>query len=55
MDRGEFFDGKAAVTGKYAAVTTCKAIGEGTFTIYFGYDGKWTADRYVKAAIELVD
>lgn len=53
LDRGEFFDGKAAVTGKYAAVTTCKAIGEGTFTIYFGYDGKWTADRYVKAAIEL--
>ena len=53
LDRGEFFNGKAAVTGKYAAVTTCKAIGEGTFRIYFGYDGKWTADRYAKAAIEL--
>ena len=28
------FNGEAAVTGKYAAVTTCKAIGQSAFVIY---------------------
>lgn len=47
------FNGEAAVTGKYAAVTTCKAIGQSAFVIYTGDETEWTNDKYVQIAVEL--
>lgn len=47
------FNGEALVTGKYAAVTICKAIGESAFVIYTGDETAWTNDKYVNEAVEL--
>lgn len=53
LDPGGEFNGDAVVTGKYAAVTVCKAIGESTFVIYTGDEGKWTNDKYLDEAVQL--
>ena len=49
----EYFNGDAAVTGKYAAVTICKAIGESAFVIYTGDESIWTNDKYAEESVKL--
>lgn len=49
----EYFNGDASVTGKYAAVTVCRAIGESAFVIYTGDEAAWTNDKYVEESVKL--